>query len=172
MFDDDDGTEEGGIEATDDDGDAAEEVCDGVLERIRLAVVGDWTVDFIFDFDMEVSLGRGDVNILGLEVLFAVEEGGIDWFGVGFVAFGKRWVTSDDDEDELALAVDVGLTDRPRDANVDIWTCCNPDVVGRGIKPKRVCIVIGGGARCVIDTGLLEPKNLKIKITINIERKG
>jgi len=183
--DDDDGTEQDGGEATDDDEDAADEVRDGVLERIWLAVVGDWTVDLPFDFDNEVSLGRGDVNVLGLEVLFVaeedgtdwffVEEDGTDWFGVVFDTVGgfvNFWETSDDDEDELALIVDVGLIERLRDATVDVRICCNPGAVGLGIKPKRVCIAIGGGARFVIDTGLLEPKNFKIKITAIIERKG
>ncbi len=181
MFDDDDnGTEEFDGEATYDDGDAVEEVRDGVLERIWLDAVGDWRVDLTFDFDIEVSLRRGDVNVLGLEVLFVVkvggwdwfvvEEGGIDWFGVAFEALVKRWETSDD-EDELALIVDVGLIERLRDATVDVRICCNPGAVGLGIKPKRVCIVIGGGARFVIDNGLLKPKIWKIKITTIIERK-
>jgi hypothetical protein len=39
------------------------------------------------------------------------------------------------------------------------------------MKPKRVCIVVGGGARFVIDIGLVVSKDLKIKTTIIIERK-
>lgn len=65
---------------------------------------------------------------------------------------------SDDDDDELALTVDVGLTDRLRDANVDVRYCCVPGAVGRGMKPKRVCIAVGGGARFVIDIGLTDSK--------------
>lgn len=79
---------------------------------------------------------------------------------------------SDDDEDELALIVDVGLTERLREANVDVRYCCIPGAVGRGMKPKRVCIAVGGGARFVIDIGLVESKDVKFKITAIIEGKG
>lgn len=179
VFDDDGGiVEEEGGEATDDDGDAPEEVRDGVLERNWLAAVGDWTVDLTVDLGIDESLARGDVNVLDLEVLFAVEgeEEGTDWLGVVFDTvwpFVERWETSDDDEDELTLIVDVGLIERLRDVNVDPrYDCCDPGTLGRGIKPKRVCIVTGGGGRFVIDIGLLAPKSLKIKITSIIKRKG
>ncbi len=175
MFDDDVRAEEEeggggcGEEARVNVGDAVEEVRDGVLERIRLAAVGDWTVDF----DIDVSLTRADVIVLVLEVLFIVELDGIDWLGGGFAAaFVKRWETWDDEDDELALIVDaVGLIERLRDAIVVPRYCCDPGAVGRGMKPKRVCIVVGGGARFVIDIGLVVSKDLKIKTTIIIERK-
>jgi hypothetical protein len=64
----------------------------------------------------------------------------------------------------------VGLIERLRDATVDPRCCCNPGAVGRGIKPKRVCIVVGGGARFVIDNGLVDSKHIKIKTTTIIER--
>ena len=83
VFDDDDegeGTEEdGGGEVTDDVGDAAEEVRDGVLERIRLDAVGDWSVDRMVDFGTDVSLTRGERIVFGLVVFVVVVEGtGID----------------------------------------------------------------------------------------------
>ncbi len=121
----------GGGEATDEVGDIVEEVRDGVLERMRLAVVGDWRVDFPFDFDKDESLGRGDVNIFDFEVFVVV---GREGFGGGFETgwpFVKRWETFDDDE--LALTVDVGLIERLRDVNVDIRICCGPGAVTRGI---------------------------------------
>lgn len=67
----------------------------------------------------------------------------------------------DDDDDELALTVDVGLIERLRAANDDVCSCCTPVPVDRGINPKRVCMVVGGGGRFVIDIGRVKPANSK-----------
>ena len=150
-------------------GDAVEEVRDGVLERIWLAAVGEWRVDFVWIFERDVSRTRGDVIVLVLEVLFVVEVEGLDWLEGGFTtALGIRcWETVEDD-DELTLIVDVGLIDRLRDATVDPRYCCDPGAAGRGIKPKRVCMLVGGGGRFVIDIGLVDSKRIKIITTTTI----
>lgn len=158
--DDDSGTGEG-EHGINDDGDALE-VRDGVLDCIRLADVGVWKVDLAFAFDNDESLWRGDKRVVGLEVWFVVEADGIDLLltGVGFDVvwtFAERWEAIDDDA-EVALAFDLGLIERLRDTNVDGRVCCAPGWIGLGIKPKRVCIAVGGGARFVIDIGLMEAK--------------
>ena len=114
----------------------------------------------------EDSRGRGDTMSLCFGVSFAVgDEEGFVRIGVVFVrvcVFDSCWGACEDDE-EFALAVDVGLIDRLRVANVDVRTCCPEGTAGRGIKPKRVCIVVGGGGRLVIDiVGLMEPKQKKM----------
>lgn len=169
--------EEGGEATDDDDGDAPEELRDGVLERIWLAVVGDCRVDLPTALGIDESLGRGDDIVLDLEVWFTIEEedeGGTVWLGIDFDIvwpFVERWDTTDDDDEEFALIVDVGLIERLRDANVDPRYCCTPGTAGRGIKPKRVCMVIGGGGRFVIDIGRLTPLKIsKIKINFYYQK--
>lgn len=135
------------------DGDVVEG-WESVFERTRLVTV---------DFDVIESLlllEEGD--ILDFVVLVAVEEEGVIGrldvgFGIVWV-FAKRWET--DDVEEFALFVDAGLIERLRATNDDACACCNPGAVGRGIKPKRVCVVFcedgGSGGRFVIDIGRIE----------------
>lgn len=124
-------------------GEVVDDVRDGVRDRIVLVgFVVDWTVDrgFVLDTD-------------GSRVAF---DGGTICVDGGFT----RWEITDDDDDELTLTVDVGLIDRLREAIVDEWYWCRPDEVGRGMKPKRVCILVGGGARFVIEIGLVGTENV------------
>lgn len=93
VFDDEDegeGADEvgGGGEATDDVGEVAEEVRDGVLERIRLAAVGDWSVDRTVDLGTDVSLVRGETIILGFVGFVVVVGLGFDWLGGGIFVVG------------------------------------------------------------------------------------
>lgn len=118
-----------------------------VLARVRVAVV-------VVGFDGSFEGGNLDLD--------AFLDGVTDRLEVGFDTVWvlvKRWVT--DDVEELALLVDDGLIERLRSARDDPCVGCNPEVAGRGIKPKRVGAgfweVGGSGARFVIDIDWLIP---------------
>lgn len=136
-----------------DDGDVAD-VRDGVLERIRLAAVEVWRFDLTVAFDAERSRGRGESTVFGLADGEGTERFGVVLeFAGGFI---NRWEVREEEDDECALIVDVGLIERLREEGaVDI---CAPGAVGRGMKPKRLCIAVGGGGRFVIDIGLVRTK--------------
>lgn len=145
-------------EATDEVGDAVE-VREGVRERSRLADVGLCSVDFTVDLERDESRGRGDGMTFGAEVAGILRVGVVAVVSV--CVFASRCETCDDEEDEFTLVVDVGLIERLRDAYVDGGTVWPVGSAGRGMKPKRVCMVVGGGARLVIDMGRAEPKQFR-----------
>lgn len=148
------GIDEGGGfggELIEDDDDVIE-VLEGVLERIKV-------FDLTFDFEVDESVWRGDITVFGLELFVVVVADAA--FDVVWAVLAKRWEEIEDVDEELPLKCDVGLIERLRAAYVVGRTCCDPGTAGLGIKPKRVCIAVGGGGRFVIDICFLVPKILK-----------
>jgi hypothetical protein len=133
-----------------------------VFEFIRLVGV---------DFDAGVCEEGGSLD---LDAFVALEEDVTVRLDVGFGidgVFAKRCEVVD--VEEWALTVDDGLIERLRAASDDACACCIAGVAGRGIKPKRGCVVLceddGSDGRFVVDIGRVEPRILNYRN--NGERK-